>query len=90
MSRDLGIQPTDLPGPLWQHVLLNLICFGAGTLTGARVNPAALPRWMIWTAGTLLGLAAVALALTVVSAWRAIRAVERRYREEDRRRRESE
>jgi len=82
----------DLGRDLRQAVLLNFVCFGAGVLTGLGLHSTAtsadLPRWMVWTATALLGLAVVALGLTFASAWRAIRALDVRYREEQRRREE--
>jgi hypothetical protein len=83
---------TDLGRDLRQAVLLNFICFGAGVLTGAGVGRTAsadqLPTWMYWVTVVLLGLAAVALGILVMSAWRVVSAMEARYREEQRRREE--
>jgi len=81
---------TNLGRDLRQAVLLNFICFGAGVLTGLGVHSTAmsahLPRWMVWTSTALLGLAVALLGLTFASAWRAIRAMEARSREEQTRR----
>jgi hypothetical protein len=72
-----------------QFVLLNVMCFGGGALAGVGATHAytPTPMWMVWIASAMLVLAALALATVFVTAWRVIRLMNARYREEDARRR---